>query len=60
MTKGPKGEPPVAVTPKSKSIDRLEKGGRANTGGDPYDRYRGQYSKNPPPSNDFDFGGFGE
>lgn len=53
----PKGAPPVL--PKSKRIDRVEKGARPNTGGDPYDRARGQYSKNPPQSDRFDFGRFG-
>lgn len=48
----PKGVPPV--TPKQKSMQHLERGERANTGGDPYDRYRGQYAKNPPKSDAFD------
>ena len=53
----PKGAPPV--TPKQKSKETLERGQRANTGGDHYDRFRGQYAKNPPKSDSFDgdFGG---
>jgi hypothetical protein len=53
----PKGPPPV--TPKSKSRENLDRGSRANTGGDPYDRSRGNYSKTPP-QNDRDdpFGDF--
>jgi hypothetical protein len=51
--KGPKGAPPVL--PKSKRIDRIEKGGRAETGGDWYDRFRGNYSKNPTPKDESPF-----
>lgn len=50
MTDKPKGAPPV--TPKSKRIDRLDKGQRAETGGDWYDRFRGNYSKTPQPQSD--------
>lgn len=57
MADEPKGAPPVL--PKSKRLDRLDKGQRAETGGDQYDRSRGQYSKNPPQSERFDFGRFG-
>jgi len=50
----PKGVPPVT----SKSIKResLERGQRADTGGDPYDRMRNNYSKSSKKSEDpFDF-----
>lgn len=45
------------ITPKSKSREDLGRDQKANTGGEVYDRYRGQYSKNPPVSNTdpFDF-----
>lgn len=47
MEKQPKGVPPV--TPKSKGVEQVSSGGRAqNVGGDPYDRYQNQYAKNPP------------
>lgn len=39
----PKGVPPV--TPKSQMREEVSKYSRANTGGDPYDRMRGNYSK---------------
>lgn len=52
----PKGAPPV--TPKQKSIEQVSKYGRANTGGDPYDRSRGNYSKNPPSKDPEVFGDF--
>lgn len=45
--KGPSNNVPP-VTPKSKSRENLDRHERANTGGDVVDRYRGQYSKNPP------------
>lgn len=41
----------VPPTPSTKTVQKesLQNGMRANsTGGDVYDRYRGQYSKNPP------------
>lgn len=44
------------VTPKQKKIERLDRWQKADTGGDPYDRSRGQYSKNPPARpEDYDF-----
>lgn len=42
----PKGAPPV--TSKSLSNERVERGMRANTGGDPYDRSQNRYSKGQP------------
>ncbi|QIG66845.1 hypothetical protein EVB41_015 [Rhizobium phage RHph_TM3_14A] len=46
-----KGVPPV--TPKSKGVEHLTTGSRSQTvGGDIIDRYRQQYSKNPPPRED--------
>lgn len=41
-----KGVPPV--TPKSQNVQNLEYGQRADTGGDPFSRMRGNYAKNPP------------
>ncbi len=52
MAEESKGVPPVQ--PKSKSVERLERGQRANTGGDHYDRFRNQYAKNPPKSDSLD------
>lgn len=49
MADEPKGAPPV--TPKSKTRESLKPGQRAETGGDQYDRSRGQYSKTPKLSN---------
>lgn len=47
MADMPKGVPPV--TPKSKGVEQVSSGSRAqNVGGDPYDRMRQQYGKNPP------------
>ena len=46
MEKGkPKGVPPV--TPKSQKREELSRYQRADTGGDPYDRMMGNYSKKP-------------
>lgn len=42
----PKGVPPV--TPKSIKKESLDRYTRADTGGDPYNRARGNYSKNAP------------
>lgn len=42
----PKGAP--KVTPKSTGPQNLERGELADTGGDMYDRIRGNYSKKPP------------
>lgn len=53
MDKEPKGVPPV--TPKSVKRQTLERWEKADTGGDPYDRSRQQYSKNAP-KKDLDFG----
>jgi hypothetical protein len=39
----PKGVPPV--TPKSQKREELSRYQRADTGGDPYDRMMGNYSK---------------
>lgn len=47
MDKEPKGAPPVASS-KTKMRQTLDRWSKADTGGDPYDRARGQYSKNPP------------
>lgn len=47
----PKGPPPV--TPKGKSRESVQRGMRSNsTGGDPYDRSKGHYSKHPKPKDD--------
>lgn len=46
MADKPKGVPPV--TPKSTKRQTLDRWSKADTGGDPYDRMRGQYSKNTP------------
>ncbi len=47
MTDMPKGVPPV--TPKSKGVEQVPFGSRAQTvDGDLYDRNRQQYGKNPP------------
>jgi hypothetical protein len=47
MTEAPKGVPPI--TPKSKGVEQVPSGSRAQTvGGDLYDRHRQQYGKNPP------------
>lgn len=48
-----KGVP--AVSPKSKRLQKLGPGEKADTGGDWYDRMRGNYAKNPPPSEDSPF-----
>jgi hypothetical protein len=53
MADEPKGAPPVL--PKSRRLERVEKGARADTGGDMYDRFRGNYSKNPAPKDDSPF-----
>lgn len=52
MDKGPKGVPPV--TPKSKSIENVARGMKANTGGDHFDRANGNYSKVSPQRDRFD------
>lgn len=49
----PKGPPPV--TPKSVKRENLERGQRADMGGDQFDRARGNYSKNPPVREDDPF-----
>lgn len=46
MDNQPKGAPPV--TQKGKTKQSLDRGQRADTGGDPYDRSRNKYSKTPP------------
>lgn len=46
MEKDKKGVPPV--TPKSRSIENVSRGMRANTGGDHFDRANGRYSKVSP------------
>lgn len=43
------------VTPKSISNERVERGMRSNTGGDPYDRSQNRYAKNQPPREDDEF-----
>lgn len=50
MSEKAKGVPPV--TPKSKSRETLDRWSKSNTGGDPYDRSRGQYSKEAPVKTD--------
>lgn len=45
-----KGVPPV--TPKSKRLQKLGPGERSDTGGDWYDRFRGNYSKKPSTQSD--------
>lgn len=44
-----------AVTAKSKKLEQLQKGQKPDTGGDPLDRYSGQYAKNPPKRDDDPF-----
>lgn len=46
MKDNPKGAPPV--TPKSKMRQSLDRWEKSDTGGDPYDRSQGRYSKNTP------------
>lgn len=48
MAEEKKGVP--SVSPKSKRLQKLGTGDKAETGGDWYDRFRGNYGKNPPQS----------
>jgi hypothetical protein len=52
MDEKPKGVPPV--TPKSRSIEKVTRGMKANTGGDMFDRANNNYSKVSPQRDRYD------